>query len=194
MTNKIFPVLGLLALAPLTVFAQPKAAETYKVPEAYEIYAMLLPKQWPVRVAHTRKMVIRAETDAYEMCLKPEGEFAAILGPAIANFLEVNKKSWVLEKAIPMDQPYEFVFAEELKAIFSEGIEGWKSFYQKYPDSGGYNLLSAVGFNSDKTVAVVYIAHWCGGLCGGGEFEVLQKKNDKWQTMEWKGSRCSWAS
>lgn len=178
------PVIGLAQAVP----------ETYRVPEAYEIYAALLPKQWPVTEAHTKKMIIRAETASYDMCLKPEGESIAIVGPAIANFQEVNKQTWLLEQAIPMDQPYEFVFEKELDAIFANGPGGWKSFYEKYPKSGGFNEVSAVGFNADKTVAVVYVAHSCGGLCGGGSFHVLQKKDGNWQALKWKGSECKWVS
>ncbi len=88
-----------------------------------------------------------------------------------------------MQKAIPMDQPYEFVFEKEIEGVFSNGVAGWKSFYEKYPDSGGYNELSAVGFNSDKTVAVVYVAHFCGGLCGGGGFHVLEKKEGKFVVL-----------
>ena len=169
--------------------------QSYQVPEAYEIYATILPERWPVTVAHAKKLLIRAETGTYEnMCLKPEGESVPVVGPAIANFIEVNKEPWLLQKAIPMDQPYEFVFEKEIEGVFSNGVAGWKSFYEKYPDSGGYNELSAVGFNSDKTVAVVYVAHFCGGLCGGGGFHVLEKKEGKWQPLKWKGSSCSWAS
>ena len=179
--------------SPLFALAQ-STPEIYRVPEAYEIYAALLPEQWSVTDAHTNKMIIRAETASYEMCLKPEGESVAIVGPAIANFQEVNKKTWLLAKTIPMDLPYEFIFEKDLKAIFKEGVSGWKEFYEKYPNSGGVNEVSAVGFNADKTVAVVYVAHSCGGLCGGGGFEVLEKKAGKWQPLKWKASFCTWVS
>ena len=194
MVKQIFLAESLIAMFSQIALAQSEAVDTYQVPEAYEIYATMLPQQWPVTVAHTTKMIIRAETGSYDICLKPEGESVAIVGPAIANFVEVNKKTWLLEKTIPMEQPYEFVFSSELRAIFSEGVNGWKTFYEKYPNSGGYNIVSAVGFNRDKTVAVVYIAHSCGGLCGGGRFEVLQKKDGKWLPLKWRGSSCSWVS
>ena len=85
--------------------------QPYQVPEAYEIYATILPETWPVTVVHAKKLLIRAETGTYEnMCLKPEGDSVLVVGPAIANFIEVNKEPWLLQKAIPMDQPYEFVF------------------------------------------------------------------------------------
>jgi len=190
---KLLSVVILVLFCPLIAWAQ-ATPETYRVPEAYEIYATLLPEQWPVTEAHTKKLIIRAETASMDMCLKPEGESIAIVGPAIANFLEVNKKTWLLAKTIPMDLSYEFLFQKEHDAIFANGPAGWKSFYERYPNSGGYNEVSAVGFNADKTVAVVYVAHSCGGLCGGGSFHVLQKKEGKWQELNWKGSQCFWAS
>ncbi len=193
MSKSIVLSIVFVLLSPIALCAQ-SAPETYQVPEAYEIYAILLPQQWPATVAHTKKMIIRAETASSEICLKPEGESIKIVGPAIANFLEVNKKTWLLEKTIPMDQPYEFVFDKELDAMFADGPAGWKKFYEKYPDSGGYNEVSAVGFNADKTVAIVYVAHSCGGLCGGGSFHVLEKKDGKWQKLNWKGTECTWAS
>src|SRR5262249_227524 len=70
----------------------------------------------------------------------------------------------------------------------------WKDFYRKYPESGGWIELSAVGFNPEKTVAVVYVGHHCGNLCAGGHFQVLLKKNGKWAPIEWKGIASAWAS
>jgi hypothetical protein len=62
------------------------------------------------------------------------------------------------------------------------------------PYTGGWIELSAIGFNADKTVAVVYMGHLCGGLCGGGQFHVLQKKDGKWEPLKWQGKRCAWVS
>jgi hypothetical protein len=54
--------------------------------------------------------------------------------------------------------------------------------------------FSAVGFNVDKPIAVVYMGHSCGPLCGGGTFHVLEKSEGKWKPFEWKGSSCAWIS
>jgi hypothetical protein len=43
----------------------------------------------------------------------------------------------------------------------------------------GWIDISGVGFNDRNTIAVVYIGHHCGSLCGGGKFHVLQKKDGK---------------
>jgi hypothetical protein len=185
-------VLGFLPpQKPGTAAAEP---EPYLVPEAYEIYSQLLPGQWPATEAHAPKLIIRRETVApFDMCLKPEGESVPVVGPVIADFVSANKKRWTLQQ-FTMSLPYEFVSSDDLETIFKDGVPGWKPFYDKYPKSGGYNEVSAVGFNADKTIAVVYIAHSCGGLCGGGGFAVLQKKAGKWQDLKWKGSSCMWES
>jgi len=71
---------------------------------------------------------------------------------------------------------------------------GWEDFYKRYPNSGGWIELSAVGFNADKMAAVVYMGHYCGGLCGGAGFHVPQKKDGKCAPLEWKGETCVWRS
>src|SRR5438552_19105598 len=82
--------------------------QPYQVPEAYEIYATIFPERWPVTVAHAKNLLIRAETGTYEnMCLKPEVESVPVVGPAISNFIEVNKAPWLLQDAILVDEPSE---------------------------------------------------------------------------------------
>ncbi len=191
----LLSLIAVVGFFPASLTAQQNPPELYGVGEAYEIYSTILAPREPAAGARAKELLIRAETGTNdEMCLKPEGESVSIVGPAIANFIEVNKKQWLLQRALQLDRPYEFVFDKEIDGFFSNGVGGWKSFYEKYPDSGGYMELSAVGFNADKTVAVVYTAHFCGGLCGGGGFEVLEKKDGRWQPLKWKGSSCSWVS
>jgi hypothetical protein len=72
--------------------------------------------------------------------------------------------------------------------------ENWDEFYKQYPDSGGFVDLSAVGFNADKTVAIVSKGRWCGSLCGEGAYQVLQKIDGNWIPLKWSGELCSWVS
>ncbi len=136
--------------------------------------------------------MIRAEAKGYEMCLRPEKESENIIGAAISEYVKLNKGSWLLKRKFGIDIPYELISSAELTSTFEQG--GWERFYAKYPDSGGLIELSAVGFNADKTVAVVYMGHSCGLLCGGGEFHVLQKRDGKWLPLSWRGMSCSWVS
>jgi hypothetical protein len=105
---------------PANSAAQTEQPEPYQVAEAYEIYSAILPATWPVTEARARTLLIRAETGSGpDMCLKPEGESVSIVGPAIADFIEVNKKPWLLQKAFQINQPYEFIFDKELDGILA---------------------------------------------------------------------------
>jgi hypothetical protein len=180
-------------LFPAIALSQTNQPVPYKDSDAYEIYSTILSSQWAVRVAKAKTLVIRAETSAkFEMCLRPDPESEKIIGGAISNYLEVNKKTWLIQKKFNIETPYKIVSSEAINAVFEKNK--WEEFYKQYPDSGGYIELSAVGFNADKTVAIVYSGHSCGGLCGGGDYAVLQKKDGKWVPLSWRGSSCSWAS
>ena len=166
-------------------------SSAYNDADAYEVYVTILPSEWPLRVAHAKQLVIRRETRAYEMCLKPDTEIQARVGPAIADYIKQNAKKWLLQPRFSFAIPYQ-LFEGSLDAVLKQG--GWDEYYRQYPESGGLIELSAVGFNVDKTVAVVYIGRSCGPLCGGGTFHVLEKVDGKWKPFEWKGSSCAWAS
>src|SRR5262245_49864995 len=167
-------------------------SRSYEDADAYEVYSAILPSDWTWRVANAKTIVIRIQTTGYHMCLRPEPESERIIGDAISEYIKLNEKPWMFQKHFGIEKQYELISSDELKSIFEQG--GWEKFYERYPDSRGWIDLSAVGFNSDKTVAVVYMGHHCGSLCGGGGFHVLQKKNDKWVPLVWKGSTCAWAS
>jgi hypothetical protein len=164
----------------------------YKDQEAYEVYSVILPSEWPLQVAHAKTLIIQRETKGFQMCLSPDKELQEKVGPAISDFVRSNATPSLLQRRIDVDVPYQLISVEELHSSMQTG--GWEGFYQRYPDSGGWIELSAVGFNANKTVAVVYMGHHCGWLCGGGGFHVLEKKDGKWVAIEWKGSSCAWAS
>jgi hypothetical protein len=59
--------------------------------------------------------------------------------------------------------------------------------------SGNYIQVSAVGFNESKTRALVYVAHYCGSLCGGGRHHILEKADGAWREARLQGiTQCVW--
>ena len=164
----------------------------YEVQEAYEVYSVILPSEWPLRDAHAKTLIIQNETKGYEMCLRPENEWQEKIGPAISDYVRSNAKPSLLQRRIKVEVPYQLIIADELRSTNSTA--GWEAFFQRYPDSRGWIELSAVGFNVNKTVAVVYMGHHCGPLCGRGGFHVLEKKDGKWVALNWMGSSCGWAA
>ncbi|MBV8705956.1 MAG: hypothetical protein JO028_02115 [Acidobacteriaceae bacterium] len=172
-----------------------KPVQTYSIQEAYKVYSAVLPDEWTWRYANSKILLIKAETVPYQMCLTPDAESAKLLDPAIVNFRIVNGTTWTLERKLDISKPYELVPGAALQAPFkTNGPAGWSDFKREHPDSVGWIELSAVGFNHDKTVAIVYIGHHCGGLCGGGGFRVLRKSEGKWKGLAWNGGSCAWAS
>jgi hypothetical protein len=60
----------------------------------------------------------------------------------------------------------------------------WTTFYKNYPHANGFIQLSAVGFNTDFSQAVVEAGYTCGGLCGSGQLVVLEKRDGYWRVVD----------
>ena len=60
----------------------------------------------------------------------------------------------------------------------------WSRFYKKYPNSPGLAYFSNVGFNDQHDQAFVYVGRSCGGLCGSGEYVLLNKVNGRWEILK----------
>ena len=178
-------------------------AAAYGDAEAYAVYSVVVEADWPLRSAKAKRLVIRTETADYpsygdgsdQNCLTPAKGEEAIYGPAIAAYREANKQTLLLQPKFDVSVPVQLVPQKSIAAFFTtNGVAGWRDFYAKYPDSGGYIVMSAVGFNPDKTVAIVYMGHSCGSLCGGGRYHFLQKTDGKWHQVDWHVGTCVWAS
>lgn len=169
-----------------------EASSAYNDAEAYEVYAAILSSEWSVRVPNAKQLIIQRETRSFQMCLKPKSEEQAKYGPAIADYVKLNERKWLLQPKLSFTTPYQFMETSKIAAFASH--VGWIEFYRQYPESGGIVEFSAVGFNVDKTIAVVYMGHFCGALCGRGNFHVLEKRDGKWKELEWKGDSCAWIS
>jgi hypothetical protein len=185
----ISAVLVFVAVTPRTPQA-PTKLESYDVPEAYEVYSAILPGEWAWKDAHAKWLVISGTTTKYEMCLQPDEPSQKIIGAAIADFLQQNKEPRLLQRKFNLaEMPYTILSPAEERAVSQGTPGGSDGFSQMYADSGGLTKLSAVGFNADKSIAVVYAGH-----DSGGQFHILLKKAGKWDSLEWKGSRCVWVS
>lgn len=171
-------------------------AEAYTDADAYEVYNAILTSRRHVEnanmSANATVFVIPSLTQSEKMCLEPDKESQKIIGSAISDYVKKNEKSWLLQPLLNGELNYQLIAPEEYGAASWE--RGWIEYYKKHPGYVNWIELSAVGFNEDKTVAVVYLRHMCGMLCGDGNFHVLQKKEGKWLPLEWKGSYCTWAS
>jgi len=151
----------------------------YEIADAYDVYAAVLPKDWMLYGKPAKQLIVQQETYPAKMCLEPEPESGKLIGEAIEDYKKQNERMWFLQRKFKTDKPYVVLSSE---AFMGKNQGRWEM--PAFPDSGGYFLLSAVGFNSQRTVAVVWVEQRCGRLCGKGEFHVLQKTQNEWATAE----------
>lgn len=172
---------------------QTSEAQPYAVPEAYEAYSAILPSEWSY--AYSKIILIKSETVTHEMCLSPDEDSNKLLQDAIKDYNRLNQTAWKLQHRIGIDKQVQLVAPAVLSAPFkAAGFTGWEEMRKQFPDSAGWLEFSAVGFNRDKSIAVLYAGHHCGELCGGGHFWTLQKVKGKWVPLRWSGGSCSWMS
>jgi hypothetical protein len=179
------------AFGSLLIVAQDStAAQPYEVADAYEIYSLLLPGEQSYGFAQGT-LVIQEETLASveldDNCLTPQA--AREFKDAIEDYKRHNKPM-VLQRRYKIDRPYELVTTETIGNFIRDF--NWDEFYKRYPGSGGIIMMSAVGFNRQRTLAIVYTWSTCNNLCGRGSFNLLKKAHGKWVSVP--GVRCSVAS
>jgi hypothetical protein len=177
-----FVLLTFALFSSLTITSQEAQREPlapYENSDAYDVYDALLSTDG---TSATSPLVISAETESAGMCLRPEGEWERTLMHAMADYNKQNAKTYRLEPKFKMKRRYELLTKDKIYARFM------------HPGDGRWVGLSAVGFNSKRTIAVLWVSYGCPGLCGSGTFHVLQKKNGKWQPSKWRGTSCVVAS
>lgn len=59
----------------------------------------------------------------------------------------------------------------------------WKKFYESFPGTKGWMTLSLPGYSPDREIALVYITHYCGILCGGGAYVYLHRVGRQWKVI-----------
>lgn len=101
----------------------------------------------------------------------------------VNNYLERNASPSQLKPDMQLGVEYVLLSAEEQQSIFNQP-DGWGAFYEKYPDSGGYTVLSRVGFNDTLDQALIYVANVGGPLMGAGNYYLLEKKDGEWLIIE----------
>jgi hypothetical protein len=167
-------------------------------PEAYAVYASLLPNEWIVRVQKAQMLVILEETVTNWECMPSGPPLQTTWKAVLDDYKAANASVRRIRAGQPLGLPYEVVPARVIRATFEATIpntDRWSGFYRKYPRSGGILQLSAVGFDRARARAMVYMAHDCGGLCGGGQHYLLEKVDGAWRSAEIPDLvQCVWDS
>ena len=217
--GSVFAIVLFLSVASRSVGAQPPAPlppqgttdqlelTAAEEKDSYEIYSILLrtemPPQWDIT-----GWAITQETQTFPSdgtpngrgpgsCLQPPLDQRSVYLPLIEDYVAKNKKKLILKRKFDLPQ-FALIGLTETKAI----QERWQPRAASSNSGDAFPLnatvifqVSAVGFNSDRTRALVYVGHNCGGLCGGGRYHLLVKKDGQWQVDRgYRGGSCGWAS
>ena len=161
-------------------------------PEAYKIYASLLPQIG--RDIGAKTLVLQRETETYPRCMPSGGPLETEWRSVIDNYQRENSAVRFVLPEQPLQIQYAVIPSARIQASFNDGVaRGWEEFYRQYPDSGGSVQVSAVGFNALKTRALVYIGYHCGGRCGAGSHHLLEKIDGTWREVALAGvTQCFW--
>jgi len=192
MTIRLLVVGCILVIAPAWVVAQPARGDA-SAREEYAVYSTLISQKF-VR-DDTRLVVITNPTccanedlDVWRMkALEP---FSA---DTLESFKTANKQSVHLEREFTLSVTYRIVDYKSIEELFASIMldESWNKFYEMYPQSNGYLRLSRVGFNKERTEALVSTGWMRGELYGEGKWYLLTKVNGAWRVQRSVGTWIS---
>ena len=147
--------------------------------ESYEIYSTVLKVKEPAVLEWT----IVEETRPFQMCLEPARDQQSIYRPMIEDYAFKNRKTLVLQRkfklsAYTLVSPVTWAKAQSITRNSSRNTQ-----------NRTFAVLSAVGFNRDRTRALLCFFANHSGAC---YFAV--KQVGKWQIdRSWRGGSCGWA-
>jgi hypothetical protein len=156
----------------------------YDDSEAYQVYNVLLPGEGAFSGAQGTVVIEQDTTTRSLYRLAPEA--ATKFAEAIADFDHASGQTRLLQRQFEVPKPYELVKRDTIDGFFKEQAprDGWKHFYERYPESGGFITLSAVGFNKSRTQAAVYIVTHSGPHGMDARLYLLEKRGDKWVQVQ----------
>ena len=124
-------VLMLAIVIPTAVRTQPSPSTLQLLddPEAYKVYAALLPEEWTVRSAHAKTLVFREETVNNPGCLPSGKPLENDWLPVLKDFTSANVTPKLLRPGFDMGMPYIVVpFADirlTLQSSTTYSTGGW---------------------------------------------------------------------
>lgn len=59
----------------------------------------------------------------------------------------------------------------------------WKKLFESFPEATGWMSVSLPGYTASRDIAVVYVAHHCGSLCGQGSYVYLHRSGGEWKVV-----------
>jgi hypothetical protein len=198
--TRLFSILALVTFVLVLglMGAQSASRDTPLVDEEYAVYDATISSLFEGGKvtfdsgAEVRHLVIRELTVADDIepgLLADDGTrlrqgLATLTTSTVDDYKEKNKTARRLERAFDLSIPYVLVEDQSLEALLAgDRGRGWRVFYEQHPDSGGVVGLSRVGFNNDRTQALVFVQHQCGDTCASGNYVLLTMVDGRYRVL-----------
>ena len=165
-------------------------------PDEYAIWSALLVQKYAEPNHRTFVISDRTATDARAKDLLP---YAYLSEEAFSDFQAKNKEQYRLENKLSVTPPCVFISEEKENTLFpfaqitsidsytiQKIQESWRQFYKEYPGMHGILTFSRVGFNSDKSQAVVYVRYDGGLMSHDGSYFLLMHTSGSWRIQTQK--------
>ena len=134
--------------------------------EEYAVYSALIANMFANNIvtfdsqAKIKLLVIQDTTDSPRDYANLDEQYLKSIFPTLAegvvkDYKARNNEPIRLKDSFEFNVKHVLVDKQEIDKIFKGG-GSWEEFYKRYPDSGGFIILSRVGFNAATNQALVY--------------------------------------
>jgi hypothetical protein len=202
MVNKIFNLLlvgGIIVGLSLTTFTQskkksptPKISAAPSSPmdeEDYAVYSAVLQELYGGKIIILENQVSgctgvgnNKEGEAsWQKSLDGLSSKLKKLNPkTVADFKSKSQLCRTLDAKF--NSSVRMISKQERRTIFSgkDMRKAWAAFNKKFPSPNGYAIISNIGFNENRTQALVDVSNKCGENCGSEQLILLMKVNGSW--------------
>lgn len=158
----------------------------------YQIYSLILNEKFTFlndlvvsqKTLKSTSLTISFANDYYQPL---KTEFPNLDTTVFTSLVESNVLAYNLDNKFTVStKTTSLISSEELLYLFNskDVNQGWSDFNRKYPNSNGMIGISRVGFNSDKSQAIVAVEHHYGSLGADGLLIYLTKEQNNWRIIK----------
>lgn len=103
---------------------------------------------------------------------------------ALADWAQKNQARVPLGPVFELKVSYRLLSLAEHDRLFqaADPKEGWRRFFELFPQAPGLLRLSRVGIDPEQRAALIYVEFQCGAECGSGRLvSLVQAASGQWQ-------------
>ena len=164
----------------------------------YELYSLILDDSWRYLFnisSNIDEFTVKHETtnwlyesltiDQLPSWLKDS--FPVIDISVFTDYISKNKTILYFD-SIKFQEAGKVVALVNQQAYIDNGRFSWTTFYEEYPNSDGVMIFRRIGYNSDKSQAIVEFEHVPGNGTNGGQGFIIylaKNNNNEWEIIKW---------